>query len=92
MSAGTHDLVEKVMEAGILLALPALLESPSVEIVDQAIWALCNIAGDGVKYRDAIVKLGYHETVRKLVDFPNCERLIASIVWLYANILSLIHI
>lgn len=86
ISAGAHELVAKVMEAGVLLALPALLESPSVEMKDQAVWTLCNIAGDCTKYRDAIINLGFPETVRKLMDLPDCERLMPSIVWLFANI------
>ena len=86
ISAGEHELVEKVMEAGVLLALPALLESESVEMVDQTVWTLCNLAGDCVKYRDAIVNLNFPEKVRKLINLSQYERLMPSIVWFFANI------
>jgi hypothetical protein len=35
-----------------------LLSSPNVDVVEQAAWALGNIAGDSIMYRDMVLSAG----------------------------------
>lgn len=47
-----------LIEKGTVKALVALLNSPHVEVVEQAIWGLGNIAGDSHKVRDNVINEG----------------------------------
>lgn len=46
------------MNCGALPDLIRLINSPNDGVREQATWALGNIAGDSVQYRDAIVNSG----------------------------------
>lgn len=44
--------------SGALPILIGLINSPAANVREQAAWALGNIAGDSVEYRDAIIDAG----------------------------------
>jgi len=45
-----------VVGAGAVPVLVTLLKSPNVDVREQCIWCLGNVAGDGPKLRDAVLK------------------------------------
>lgn len=47
-----------MIDKGTINVLVELLNSPHVEVVEQAIWGLGNIAGDSYKVRDLVINAG----------------------------------
>jgi hypothetical protein len=45
-----------------------LLASPHVDVIEQAIWGLGNIAGDSSKIRDLVIKEGAIEPISQILD------------------------
>ena len=45
-----------------------LLNSTNVEVVEQAIWGLGNIAGDNPKIRDMVINSNAVEPITQLLD------------------------
>lgn len=48
--------------------LVELLNSPHLEVVEQAIWGLGNIAGDGAKIRDMVIAAGAINPISNILD------------------------
>lgn len=45
LASGTEDNVQALIEHGIIKALIQLMNSPHIEVADNAIWGIGNIAG-----------------------------------------------
>lgn len=45
-----------------------LLQSPHFEVIEQAIWAIGNIAGDSPMTRDSVISCGTVEAISKVLD------------------------
>jgi importin subunit alpha-6/7 len=48
--------------------LVELLNSPHLEVVEQVIWGLGNIAGDGAKVRDLVINAGAIIPISNILD------------------------
>ena len=48
--------------------LVELLNSPHIEVVEQAIWGLGNIAGDSYKVRDIVINAGAIKPIAEILD------------------------
>lgn len=57
MASGSTNQCQSVVDKGGIPLFVKLLLSNCVGIVEQAIWALGNIAGDCALHRDTIIKL-----------------------------------
>jgi hypothetical protein len=55
LASGKADHVQVLIEKGTISVLVELLKSNHVEVVEQAIWGLGNIAGDSHKVRDMVI-------------------------------------
>lgn len=55
-------------------------------IIDQAIWALANIAADSSKYRDRILSFGAIEPLIKIIETSDNKNLIRNGVWALTNL------
>lgn len=60
-----------MVSQGAIPKLVALLSSPHLNIGEQAVWALGNIAGDGPKCRDLVLQAGTMEHLLKLIFDKN---------------------
>ena len=45
-----------------------LLKSPNIEVVEQAIWGIGNIAGDGPRIRDIVIDAGAVDPIADILD------------------------
>ncbi|CAG7827112.1 unnamed protein product, partial [Allacma fusca] len=85
---GNHEQTSAVVQAGAVDVLLHLFDSPVPRIVDQAIWCIGNISGDGPEMQKHLLSRGL---VTKLVQMAQCQRKLASehlsnIVWTLANL------
>jgi importin subunit alpha-6/7 len=60
--------VQVLIEKGTINVLVDLLNSPHIEVVEQAIWGLGNIAGDSCKVRDMVISAGAVMPVSDILD------------------------
>ena len=64
-----------------------MIDSPIVEIQDQAIWALGNLAGDSTQIRDKIISLKGFEKIVSHLTITDRNSLIKQCVWSITNFL-----
>jgi importin subunit alpha-6/7 len=57
-----------LLEKGTVKALVNLLKSPSIDVVEQAIWGLGNIAGDSHKIRDNVINENAIQPIADILD------------------------
>ena len=57
-----------LIEKGTIHVLVGLLNSPHIEVVEQAIWGLGNIAGDSHKVRDVVISAGAIKPIADILD------------------------
>ncbi len=57
-----------MIEKGTIKALIELLNSPHIEVVEQAIWGIGNIAGDSHKVRDLVLAEGAIVPIATILD------------------------
>jgi hypothetical protein len=57
-----------LLEKGTVNVLVELLNSPHIEVVEQAIWGLGNIAGDSAKVRDIVISAGAVNPISNILD------------------------
>lgn len=58
VASGKTDQTRYVVSCGAVPVFIRLLLSPHIDVCDQAVWALGNIAGDGAECRDLVLKHG----------------------------------
>ena len=63
-----------------------LLKSKNVNIAEQAVWALGNIAGDGAVARDIVIQHNVVDGVLALVNDTAPLSFLRNIVWLMSNL------
>ena len=66
----------RLIKNGALPTLVALLQSPNDDVLEQAVWVLGNIAGDGTAARDAVV--GANAVPSLLRCFHEAQALLAA--------------
>ena len=58
IASGTSTDTKLVVECGSIPVFVHLLKSPNINVREQALWALGNITGDCIQYRDMVLQLG----------------------------------
>ena len=68
IASGTTDHVTNLIEKDVLSHFIQLLESPQIEVVEQVIWGIGNIAGDSPTTRDSVLRSGALDKIAYVLD------------------------
>jgi hypothetical protein len=68
IASGTSKQCEAVVKQNGVPALVNLLAAPSIDVCEQAVWAIGNIAGDCPAMRDLVLSNGASEKIVKLIE------------------------
>jgi importin subunit alpha-2 len=71
IASGASNQTRSVVEHGAVPSFVRLLSCGVPEVVEQAIWALGNIAGDGPNFRDLVLGAGIVKPMMALTRDPN---------------------
>ncbi|RZC42161.1 importin subunit alpha-5 [Asbolus verrucosus] len=86
IASGTSEQTAAVVQEGALPKLQQLLSSSRIDVVEQAIWAIGNIAGDGPDSRDMVLNYGILSNLLSLLK-PNANlSLLRNAVWVISNL------
>jgi importin subunit alpha-6/7 len=58
VASGENEQVQVLLENGIDEALVKLLATPNLEVIEEPIWVLGNLAGDNSTVRDVVIAAG----------------------------------
>lgn len=68
IASGTTDHVNNLIEKNVLHHFIQLLESPHIEVVEQVIWGIGNIAGDSPMTRDSVLNSGALDRIATVLE------------------------
>jgi len=87
IASGTALQTRCVVEHGATIQFIKLLSSPDLNVCEQAVWALGNIAGDGTEFRDLVTEQGIVKPLLALVASPTTsDAFMRNIVWTMSNL------
>ena len=88
--SGTSEQTAAVLEYDVIIQLLELTNSTSVNVVEQAMWGLGNIAGDCKEYCDQVVEKGFLDAVTKVIDqYENAagsKALLRTVAWALTSV------
>jgi importin subunit alpha-1 len=87
LASGSSDHVSVLIEKGTVNSLIELLSSMQIEVVEQAIWGLGNIAGDSHKVRDLVISAGAIQPIANLLQSsPPGTTFVRNASWTLSNL------
>ena len=63
IATGSRDQVQCLVEKGVIPKLAVLMKNEKNKLKNQAIWALGNISGECIEYRDTVINYGIIPTL-----------------------------
>lgn len=85
IASGTAEQTRAVVENGGIQGFVELLGSSNVDIVEQAVWGLGNIAGDDVTYRNKILEFNPIERLVTILRHTEKLSVIRNVTWCIGN-------
>lgn len=86
VASGTSEQTLEVVKYGAITKLVELLKSPAMNVAEQAVWALGNIAGDGPVARDMVLKEEALPLLIALITPETPISFVRNIVWTLSNL------
>ena len=68
IASGDHDHVNHLINKGCIDKFIRLISNKNIEVVEQAVWGLGNIAGDNPRVRDLVIAAGAVTPISNLLD------------------------
>ncbi|KAJ3448605.1 importin alpha [Anaeramoeba flamelloides] len=86
--SGEHEECEFVVDLGIIPIFNELLKLEDPDIIEQSCWALSNISGDCIEYRDLILKQkGFIDNLINIIKSPSSNLdIIQNANWCLSNL------
>jgi hypothetical protein len=78
--------VRTAVEVGLVDRCIVMLQSEVDDIKNQALWTIANIAGEGVEYRDLVIKKGILTQIKAISSAECSDALYSTLVWLLSNL------
>eukprot|EP00698_Gefionella_okellyi_P017193 TRINITY_DN4991_c0_g1_i2.p1 TRINITY_DN4991_c0_g1~~TRINITY_DN4991_c0_g1_i2.p1 ORF type:complete len:368 (-),score=103.60 TRINITY_DN4991_c0_g1_i2:1159-2262(-) len=86
VAAGESHHTQLCVDCGALPLLKDMLLSSSVDVAEQAVWAIGNIAGDATRNRDQLLKMGVLDRVIASVEGHKAASLWRNCAWTISNL------
>ena len=81
LAAGPKETTGQIVACGGVEALLSLLTQDSPELLETSIWALSNLAFDGVFYRDLLLTRNFHLSLLSLIlDPPDLPPVLSRVI------------
>lgn len=88
ITSGTSDQIASVTSKAGHKKLIALIDSPFIEIQEQAIWGVANIASENITLKEYCVKEGVLTKLLFYLKSAERKSLVKNVIWAFSQMLS----